>query len=90
MKEFTIKMQDALADAHEHAGAAGHPQIGALHLLCALLKQPDGVVSSLLDKLKMDTDLFIEESEKLLDKLPRKQGGMSSPVAGQELNRADS
>ncbi|MFP6872270.1 MAG: ATP-dependent chaperone ClpB [Verrucomicrobiales bacterium] len=85
MKEFTIKMQDALADAHQHAGTAGHPEIGALHLLCALLQQPDGVACSVLDKLKMGAERFTEESEKLLDQLPRRQGGMSSPAAGQEL-----
>ena len=51
MKELTIKMQDALADAHEQATRAGHAQIDAVHLLLALLKQPEGIVSPVLEKL---------------------------------------
>lgn len=86
MKELTIKMQDALAGAHEQASRAGHGQIDAVHLLLALLKQPEGLVSPLLEKLDLGAGSLVEASEKLLEKLPRKQGGMSSPGVSPELS----
>jgi ATP-dependent Clp protease ATP-binding subunit ClpA len=43
MKEMTIKMQEALADAHQQASERGHAQIEALHVLFALLKQQGGI-----------------------------------------------
>ncbi|MCP4849050.1 MAG: ATP-dependent chaperone ClpB [Verrucomicrobiaceae bacterium] len=86
MKELTIKMQDALADAHQQASMAGHAQIDALHLLLALLKQPEGLVCLLLDKLDLGVERLVVETQERLERLPRKQGGMSNPGVGSELS----
>ena len=46
---FTVKAQEALKRAHELAIERGHNQIDALHLLCSLLWQEEGIVTSIFE-----------------------------------------
>ncbi len=48
--KLTIKMQEALAVAQESAMEAGHPEVGALHLLRGLLEQSEGIAGPVLEK----------------------------------------
>ena len=94
MKEMTIKMQEALADAHQQASRDGHAQIQAIHVLCALAKQPEGILRQVIDKAGLGIESLLEECEKNLELLPRQQGGTCSVGAGDELsdlmNKAES
>ena len=45
---LTTKSQEALSSAVQMAAAAGNPQVEPLHLLNALLEQPEGIAISLL------------------------------------------
>ncbi len=86
MKEMTIKMQEALADAHQHASKRGHAQIEALHVLFALLNQQGGIACPMLEKAGLRAEQLLEEIEKELGRLPSQQGGHSSAGAGPELS----
>ena len=49
LDKLTVKAQEALAAAQASASEAGHPQIGPLHLLDALLRQDGGLARPLLE-----------------------------------------
>jgi ATP-dependent Clp protease ATP-binding subunit ClpB len=46
--KFTTRSQQAINAAIESASAAGHAQVEAVHLLDALLRQPEGIIHPLL------------------------------------------
>ena len=56
--KFTIKAQEAIQGAHDHANRAECPEIGAEHLLSALLDQADGVVTPILQKVGADVQCY--------------------------------
>jgi ATP-dependent Clp protease ATP-binding subunit ClpB len=51
MDKLTLKAQEALQAAQKLAGDGGHPEIGPLHLLAALISQEQGIVTPILEKL---------------------------------------
>ncbi len=51
LNKFTIKAQEAIAEAQDIAGGYHHQELTAEHLLSALLKQDEGVVAPLLGKI---------------------------------------
>ena len=53
-ERLTIKGQEALQESLKLAGAAGHPELRALHLLVTLAKQPDGIVAPILQRVGAD------------------------------------
>ncbi|MDB5259361.1 MAG: ATP-dependent chaperone ClpB, ATP-dependent Clp protease ATP-binding subunit ClpB, partial [Candidatus Taylorbacteria bacterium] len=66
-KDFTTKAKEALRRAHELAIERGQNHVNPLHLLCALILQEESMVTSILDKLEIDTmmltDLILENIE---------------------------
>jgi ATP-dependent Clp protease ATP-binding subunit ClpB len=51
ISKFTIKSQEALADAQNIASEYGNQEITSEHVLYALIKQQDGIVSSIIKKI---------------------------------------
>lgn len=66
-KNFTTKAKEAIRRAHELAIERGQNHVNPVHLLCALILQEESMVSSILDKLEIDTmmltDLILEHIE---------------------------
>ncbi len=83
---YTEKAQEAVATAQQVAERAGNPQIEPEHLLLALLQQADGIVPSLLGKMKIDAASLIPAVQSLLAKLPSAQGG-AQPGASPRLRK---
>ncbi|MDR0398548.1 MAG: ATP-dependent chaperone ClpB [Endomicrobium sp.] len=50
LSKFTIKSQEALADAQNIASEYGNQEIAAEHVLYALVKQQDGIVGAIIRK----------------------------------------
>jgi ATP-dependent Clp protease ATP-binding subunit ClpB len=67
---FTHKAQEAILKAQSLAQAKNQQSIDALHLLLSLLIQEEGVVSSLLKKLGVDTEALKKKTEAVLKKMP--------------------
>jgi ATP-dependent Clp protease ATP-binding subunit ClpB len=91
LDKFTIKAQEAVAQAQELAGARGHQQIEPLHLLAALAEQKEGVVPPLLGKLGVRVEGLLSEAEAELAKLPQVSGAGQqylSSAANEVLKRA--
>lgn len=66
-QNFTTKAKEAIRKAHELAIERGQNHVNPVHLLCALILQEESMVSSILDKLEVDTmmltDLILENIE---------------------------
>ncbi len=89
--KFTVKAQEALQDAQELTAQSGQQQIEPVHLLLALIRQPEGVVPSLLARLGVPTNALVAELDKQLERLPKVSGVSQqymSPAADDVLKRA--
>ncbi|MDP2789281.1 MAG: AAA family ATPase [bacterium] len=60
LNRFTTKAKDAIKKAHELAIERGQNHVSSLHLLTSLLIQEESMVSSILDKLEIDTVLLTD------------------------------
>jgi ATP-dependent Clp protease ATP-binding subunit ClpB len=74
LDKFTVKSQEAVAAAQDEAGRRGHQQVDVEHLLMALLKQPEGVVTPLLKKLGSDVRAVEGELIAELERMPKVGG----------------
>jgi len=72
--KLTTKSSEALSDAVRRAGAAGHPHVEPLHLLLALLAQPEGTATALLETVGANVATVRATAEQALDRLPRATG----------------
>ena len=74
--KFTVKAQEALADAQGIAGERHHQFVEVEHLLLALLRQEGGTVPSLLAKLGADAATMAAEVQAALENVPRVTGAV--------------
>jgi ATP-dependent Clp protease ATP-binding subunit ClpB len=90
-EHFTRKSQEALQAAQTAAQSAGHPELTPLHLARALLEEPDGLMTALLNKLDVDPKAIAAELEQQLARLPRSSGGQLalSRALGETLTEAN-
>jgi ATP-dependent Clp protease ATP-binding subunit ClpB len=85
MDQFTVKAQEALAEAQKVAERSDHPEVTPEHLLQALVQQEGGVVPAALGKLGVPVAPIAQEMQKALASLPRTQGaatGISPKLDG--------
>jgi len=71
---FTQKAQEAVLSAQQLAEGEGHGQLEALHLLYALVEQPDGVVPAVLERTGHDAGALAQQIREELAKHPRISG----------------
>ncbi|WP_405005543.1 ATP-dependent chaperone ClpB [Kitasatospora purpeofusca] len=82
--KFTTKTQDALSAAIRQAGAAGNPDVKPVHILIALLEQPEGIAKPLLEAVGADVSAIDADARRQLAGLPSASG---STVAAPQLAR---
>ena len=71
---FTIKAQEALETAQGLATNTQSPELGVEHLMLALIRQTDGIVTPILQKLGVDTAGITSAVEAVVQKAPKVQG----------------
>ena len=71
---FTIKAQEALETAQSLAADVQSPELGVEHLMLALIRQTDGIVTPILQKLGVDTAGITSAVETAVQKAPKVQG----------------
>jgi ATP-dependent Clp protease ATP-binding subunit ClpB len=71
---FTTRSQEAINTAISTANAGGHPQVEAVHLLAALLSQPDGIARPLLEAAGVQPATVVDGVEAELKRLPAASG----------------
>ena len=81
--KMTVKAQEALQEAQEIAARHENQSVEPIHLLAALVQQPDGVVPPLLARVGIRSDMLSQEIEREIGRLPKVQG-----FAQQHLGRA--
>jgi ATP-dependent Clp protease ATP-binding subunit ClpC len=79
---FTERAQDAAMRAYEILQRFNHTQVDTEHLLLALVEQPGGVISQILDKLGIAVDDLQQRLETVLRAAPR-SAGFGSTMPGQ-------
>ena len=72
--KFTRKTQEAFGNAKQRASQAGHTEIGSEHLLRALLDDPDGVVTGVLERIGTAPAQLAATVDESLAKRPRVSG----------------
>ncbi|MBU0673095.1 MAG: ATP-dependent chaperone ClpB [Proteobacteria bacterium] len=73
-EKLTNKSQTALQEAQVVAANQGHQEIREEHLLLAMLKQPEGVVIPVLQKIGIAPDQLLSEIDTLLKGIPQVSG----------------
>ena len=71
--KFTHKSQEAIVNAQVIAQEYGQQHINALHLLIALIEQPESLVRSILEKQQIDPEVVLEKAEVEIEKIPKVQ-----------------
>ena len=74
---FTIKAQEALETAQNLATDAQNPELSVEHLMLALIKQTDGIVTPIFQKLGVDLSEITSAIEAAVQKMPKVQGAAS-------------
>jgi ATP-dependent Clp protease ATP-binding subunit ClpB len=93
-QKFTRKTTEAVQGATALARQRNHQQVGPLHLLAALLDQPEGVVLPILERLGVSHKVISERVDEELAKLPKVYGSTTqdpqiTPDAYRLLEAAD-
>jgi ATP-dependent Clp protease ATP-binding subunit ClpB len=83
-ERLTTKSQEAVSTAVRRAAAEGHPEVAPVHLLLALLDQPEGIAPALLQAVGADVAAVRSRAEEQLRALPAASG---STVAAPQLSR---
>ena len=63
INRFTEKLQEAIRAAESTAARYSHQQIDVEHLLAALMEQPGGLASSILQKADVNPDTLAQRLE---------------------------
>lgn len=85
-QNLTTKSQEALSSAVQMAAAAGNPQVEPLHLLEALLEQPEGIAISLLAAVGASRSDVGAQTRTALVALPSSSGSsVGQPQTSRQL-----
>src|SRR6476659_4701823 len=85
--QLTIKAQEAVQEAQSDARARGNAELTPDHLLLALLRQDEGVVVPILQKLGVDPSVLAREVEADLDARPKVTGASADAILSPDLNK---
>ncbi|MBQ6442570.1 MAG: ATP-dependent chaperone ClpB [Lachnospiraceae bacterium] len=86
IQKFTQKSIDAVNQCEKIAVEYGNQEIEQEHFLVALLKQENGLIPKLIEKMGIDVPDFLAAVEKKIAERPKVQGGQV--FVGQFLNKA--
>jgi len=88
LNKFTQKAQESIVGAQSLAGEYSHGQIEPEHLLLALLRQTDGIVPQIIQKLEGDPGDMALSLEGELQRKPKVYGATTQVGLSRELGRA--
>ncbi len=83
---FTIKSQEAIQKAMEIAMTHQHQAIENVHILKGMMTVDETLVPFLLKKLNVNTNIFIQALDKIIESFPKVSGG--SPYLTNDVNQA--
>ncbi len=74
INKFTLKSQEAVQAAETKATRFGHMEVDGEHLLLAMIEQPDGLTSKLVQRMEIPVDQMRRRLEEELARRPRVSG----------------
>ena len=86
IQKFTQKSIEAINDCEKLAYEYGNQEIEQEHLLTALMRQPDGLIQKMIEKMEINKDHFMNNVVRHLEKRTKVSGGQI--YIGQALNKA--
>ena len=88
LEKFTQKAQEAIMGAQSLAGEYSHGQIEPEHLLLTLLRQSNGIVPQIVQKLEANPGEMALALERELQRKPKVYGATTQVGLSRELARA--
>src|SRR5579875_1213822 len=85
--KLTVKSQEAIQGAAQHAAENGNPEVLPLHLMAALLEDKEGVVLPVLEKVGVPVQQLLSSVNAAIGKLPKVQGASQQPGLGNALSK---
>ncbi len=85
ISKFTQNSLQAVEDCEKLAYEYGHQEITVEHLLYSLLHLEDSLIKKLLEKMEINTEVFLAQIQGLLNKRPKVSGGQV--YIGNDLNK---
>src|SRR6056297_1867956 len=86
MEDFTRKAQEGLAEAQHIAEDRGNQEIYPAHLFLALIKDDQGIMIPLMEKLGINISVFEKDLKDIIEKLPKVYSDQGQLYMSQELN----
>jgi len=75
LNNFTIKSQEAVQNAQQHAESLGHQSIEPAHLLKGMIDADDTLIPFILKKVNVNPDKISNGINTILNSLPKVEGG---------------
>lgn len=91
-EQYTIKAQEALQNAASIAQQRDQSEVGAEHLLLAMLEQKDGIIPPLVERIGVSASALIQDTEKSLEYYPKISGNAQVSLSAESakiLAKAD-
>ena len=85
IQKFTQKSVEAINDCEKLAYEYGNQEIEQEHLFVALLRQEDGLILKLIEKMEINKEYFLNSAESKLAERVKVSGGQV--YIGQDLNK---
>ena len=86
INKFTQKSMQAVQDCEKVAMEYGNQEIAQEHLFYALLRQEDGLISKMIEKMGLNLSYVMNRVEQAIGRRPKVQGGQA--YVSQDLNKA--
>ncbi|MDT8342490.1 MAG: ATP-dependent chaperone ClpB, partial [Longimicrobiales bacterium] len=84
---LTVKASEAIQAAAADARDRGNPEVHGVHLLHALLRQEEGIVVPVLQKLGVQVPRIRDQAARAIERMARVEGG-SDPRLARDLQKA--
>ena len=75
ISKFTQKSMEAVQRCEKMAYEYGNPEIDQEHLLYSLMTIDESLIAKLIDKMEINRDSFLAQTQQLIDKKPKVSGG---------------
>src|SRR5579884_2838611 len=72
--KLTVKAQEAVQQANDVASENGNPELLPVHILAALVRDREGIVPPVLDKIGASAQTIANEAQREIDRLPKVSG----------------
>jgi len=86
MEDFTRKAQEVIAEAQHIAEDNGNQEIYPAHLFLSLIKDDQGIMVPLMEKLGINISVFEKDLKEIIEKLPKVYSDQGQLYMSQELN----